>query len=281
MRPQRLVGGFRFLEGPRWRNGALWVSDMLAGSVFKIDLKGKIELVATVPERPSGLGFLPDGSLVIASMRDRCLIRRDADGSTARYADLSPLVAHEINDMVVDERGYAYVGAFGFAGAAAEAFSKACIVLARPGTNPEIVARDLAFPNGCAVLPAPRRLLVAETFGQRLTVFDIADDGRLHDRRVFADLGQLSPDGLCVDEEEGVWVAGANTPWFVRVTEGGAITDRVQIEGRQAVACALGGPDGRTLFCVTVAAEFEYNVPSEAASSQIDVVSVAVPAQGL
>jgi sugar lactone lactonase YvrE len=123
MTPRLLAGGFRFLEGPRWRDGALWVSDMLAGSVYRIDLDGCVNLVAVVPERPSGLGFLPDGTLLIASMRDRCLFRREPDGNVVLHADLSGIVAHEINDMVVDEWGYAYVGAFGFESVAAEAFS--------------------------------------------------------------------------------------------------------------------------------------------------------------
>jgi sugar lactone lactonase YvrE len=272
-----LAEGFAFLEGPRWHDNALWLSDMLAGRVYRISMSGTAEVVAHVPHRPSGLGFLPDGKLLIVSMRDRRLLRREADGLVC-HADLSHLVTSELNDMVVDAHGRAYVGAFGFEDRTRKAFDDSRVILVHPDGKSQIVARGLAFPNGCVIRP-PRRLVLAETFGQRLTEFDIAGDGTLHNARVFADLGDISPDGLCLDQEGGIWVASANQPWFVRILETGDITHRIHLPGRQAVACELGGPQGRTLFCLTVDKDFE-NAAGQSLSARVDIVTVETPGHG-
>lgn len=273
-----LAEGFAFLEGPRWHDNALWLSDMLAGRVYRIGMDGSAEVVAHVPHRPSGLGFLPDGRLLIVSMRDRRLLRREV-GGLVYHADLSDLVTSELNDMVVDERGRAYVGAFSFKDRTRKTFEDSCVVLVHPDGKAQVVAKGLAFPNGCVISESPRRLILAETFGQRLTGFDIADDGTLHNPRLFAGLGDINPDGLCLDQEGGVWVASANQPWFVRVLEGGEVTHRVHLPGRQAVACQLGGPQGRTLFCLTVDKDFE-DAAGQSLTARIDIVTTETPAQG-
>lgn len=245
-----LAEGFRFLEGPRWRDGKLWMSDMLDGNVHTLTPDGTTNLIADVPAHPSGIGFLPDGTPLIVSMQDHRLLRLE-DGKLVFHCDLGPWVTGLPNDMVVDRHGRAYVGNFGFDLHAGEEMRPANIVMVDEAGDARVVADDLAFPNGTVISADGKRLIVAETFGRKLSSFDIAPDGTLSNRAVFANLGDYTPDGICLDQECAVWVSAYRQGEFLRVLEGGTITDRIDVGNRHAVACQLGGNDGRTLFCLT------------------------------
>lgn len=277
LRTMVLAEGFYLLEAPRWRDNALWTSDTIGGKVYRLDLAGRARVVAEVPQRPAGLAFMPDRTLLIVSVRDRRILRLRG-GKLEEHASLGPF-SSEPGDMVVDDAGRAFVTTFSFASRSEAGFDQAAIVMVRPDGSTEIVARGFEFPNGCAITSGDRRLIVAETFGQRLTSFAVAGDGRLVDRRIFAELGSIAPDGICLDQDGAAWVADSGRSEFVRVVDGGRITHRVEVPGRQAIACALGGPDGRTLFCLTVADEFE-DVPGCPATARVDLAKVAIPAQG-
>lgn len=280
MRPlgtMALAEGFHYVAAPRWKDDALWMSDTVGGKVYRLDLAGRAQVVADVPQRPAGLAFLPDRSLLIASVRDRRILRLQ-DGRLEQHAGLGPL-SGEPGDMVVDEAGRVYVATFSFASRSEAGFDEAAIVMVRPDGSTEIVARGFEFPNGCAILSREQRLIVAETFGQRLTSFAVAADGRLNDRRTFAEIGTVAPDGICLDQDGAAWVAASGRGEFLRVVEGRRITHRVETPGRQAVACTLGGPGGRILFCLTVAEQFE-DVPGCPATARVDIAKVAIPAQG-
>jgi sugar lactone lactonase YvrE len=250
LRPEQTVAdGFVFLEGPRWRGGRLYCSDMGGGRVVRIDPEsGAVETVASVPEQPSGLGWLPDGRLLVVSMRDRRLLRMERDGKLVPHADLSKLVDHWCNDMVVDDSGRAYVGNFGFDMLAGEEQKPTCLVAVEPDGRSRVVADGLVFPNGAAITQDRRRLVVAETWAHRLTAFDIRPDGSLSAGRIFADLVDGSADGIAIDAEDAVWVSCFGESEFRRVHEGGRVSEVVAVPGEHAVACALGGPDRRTLF---------------------------------
>jgi sugar lactone lactonase YvrE len=253
--PTVLVDGLSFPESPRWRDGALWFSDLVLRAVFSVDEAGVLTKVAGVPGRPSGLGWLPDGRLLVVSMEDRTLLRQRPDTAAMElqpFADLSALAHSYCNDMLVDEAGRAYVGNFGFDAGAGEPVRATVLVRVDPDGDARVVADDLLFPNGMA-LTADRRLIVAETAGDRLTSFAARDDGGLHDRRTFAALPGLAPDGICLDAEGAVWVAAAGTGEVVRVAEGGDVLARVSPPSGRAFACALGGADGRTLFICAAA----------------------------
>ena len=254
--PEVLLDGLIFLEGPRWYDGKLWFSDMFAGQVRTVDLSGNAEVVAEVAERPSGLGFLPDGRLLIVSMQNRQLLRLDRTGLTS-VADLSDLAAGSPNDMVVDARGRAYIGHFGYDLFGGEEPRPASLLLVTPDGQVREVADGLEFPNGTVISPDGKTLIVAETFGRRLTAFSIADDGGLSERRVFAQFDEETPDGICLDARGGVWVSSFESGEFVRVEDGGTITDRIPVPGKRAVACALGGPQRQTLFLLTAETTLE------------------------
>jgi sugar lactone lactonase YvrE len=267
-----LTKGFDLLEAPRWHNGGLWMSDMVGRRVYRLALDGRIETIAEVAHRPSGLGFLPNGVLLIASMRDRRVLRLK-NGHMVCHADLAHLAVGEINDMVVDRQGRAYVGSFDWQACAPGCFTSAHLILITPQGEARVVASDLAFPNGCIVTPDQKQLVLAETFGCRLITFDIGEDGSLSGRQLFADLGKVRPDGICLDAEGAVWVAATRRPMFVRVLKGGRITHVVKLPGRQAVACALGGADGHTFFGLTVGAEFE-DVEECSATARVETTYV-------
>lgn len=277
LRTMVLAEGFYLLQAPHWRDGALWMSDTIGGKVYCLDLAGRARVVAEVPQRPAGLAFMPDRTLLIVSVRDRRILRLRG-GRLEEHASLGPF-GSEPGDIVVDDAGRAFIATFSFASGSEAGFDEAAIVMVRPDGSTGIVARGFEFPNGCAITSGEQRLVVAETFGRRLTSFAIVADGRLVDRRIFAELGSIAPDGICLDQDGAVWVAASGRPEFVRVLEGGRITHRVATPGRQAVACALGGPDGRTLFCLTVAEGFE-DVPGCPATARVDIAKVAMPAQG-
>jgi sugar lactone lactonase YvrE len=244
-----LIDGLAFPEGPRWHDGKFVFSDMHAHQVLAVDLAGKREVVCEVPQRPSGLGWLPDGRMLVVSMVDRKLMRLDRDGLKP-VADMTQLAPFDCNDMVVDARGRAYVGNFGFDLHKNETPRTTTLVMAEPDGAARVVADDLMFPNGMVITPDGNTLVVGESFGRRLTAFDIGADGSLTNRRVWAELGNNVPDGICLDAENAIWVACPTASEVIRVKQGGEVTERIKVE-TDAFACMLGGPDGRTLFVAT------------------------------
>ena len=245
-----LVAGLTFPEAPRWRDGKLWFSDFYSHRVLTVDLTGRLETVVEVPQRPSGLGWRPDGTLLIVSMLDRRLLRLDGDKLPV-VADLSTLATGPCNDMVVDAVGRAYVGNFGFDRHRGEPPRTACLARVDPDGRVTRAAEDLDFPNGTVITPDGRTLVVAETLAHRLTAFDIAADGALSGRRLFAALDGCFPDGICLDADGAVWVADARSPRVVRVGADGRVLRTLTTGQTGAFACMLGGPDRRTLFVLT------------------------------
>ena len=240
-----------FAEGPRWHDGALWFSDMHDHVVCRIDADGVKTVVAEVPEQPSGLGWLPDGRLLIVSMRDRSILVQNERGLEV-WCDLSSLAKHDCNDMVVDALGRCWVGNFGFNLHAGDTMTTTELILVRGQHQAEVAARDLFFPNGSVITPDGGTLIVAETFAACLTAFDIAPSGQLSNRRIWAQLEGAVPDGICLDAAGGIWVASPTSQECLRVIAGGEVTDRIKVED-QAFACMLGGEDGRKLFILTAA----------------------------
>ena len=249
MSTHTLFEGLSFGEGPRWHDGRLWLSDFHTHRVLAIDGDGGAETIVEVPNRPSGLGWLPDGRLLVVSMTDRKLMRLDSGGLVV-HADLGGIATGDCNDMVVDAEGRAYVGNFGYDFAGGEKLRPATLALVTPDGVASSAADDLQFPNGTVITPDRSTLILGETFGRRLTAFDIAGDGALSNRRLWADLGNVTPDGICLDEAGGVWVADPTNSQCVRVVEGGEVTDRIPTQ-QGCFACMLGGEDRRTLHLVT------------------------------
>lgn len=273
-----LLEGLAFPEGPRWHNGKLWFSDIHGGSVSAVDARGKAETIAEVAESPSGLGWTRDGKLLVVSMNNRKLLRLDA-GGLAEVADLSALAGGPCNDMVVDAGGCAYVGNFGFDMWAGAPRQPGGIIRVAPDGKCTLAAKELDFPNGMVITPDGKGLIVAETYGNRLTRFDIAADGSLGNRRVFSELPGVLPDGICLDAEGAVWVGHARANQCLRVFEGGRI-DRIvrPAEGRHVYACMLGGEDRRTLFLCTAAVRGPES--RTARQGRIEFASVDVPGAG-
>jgi sugar lactone lactonase YvrE len=276
--PIVVAEGLAFAEAPRWHNGMLWFSDFYTHKVSCIDPNGQQSTVIEVPGQPSGLGWMPDGRLLVVSMTDRRLLRQDPDGLTT-VADLSALASFHCNDMVVDRHGRAYIGNFGFDLVGRAPVKSTVLLMVTPDGQARVVADDLLFPNGCVITPGGKTLIIAETFGKRLTAFDILGDGSLSGRRVWADLGDVSPDGICLDEEGAIWVASPTTSEFIRVREYGEITDRIASEN-QAIACALGGADRRTLYMVTGRVSKPEKSLAER-NGRIMALQVEVPGAGL
>lgn len=272
-----LLDGLVFPEGPRWRDGKLWFSDMHAMRVMTVDPSGRSEVVVEVPECPSGLGWLPDGRLLVVSMNDRKLLRLDPDG-LHEVADLGHIATFHCNDMVVDGRGRAYVGNFGFDFAAGEEMTPAAIALVMPDGEVRVAAEELAFPNGTVITPDGKTLIVGETFASRLTAFDIQDDGMLTNRRLWAQLEGAVPDGICLDAEGAVWVASPLSAEVLRVREGGEVMRRIPVS-TQAIACMLGGAERRTLFVLT-AGTVDPEQAKRDKLGRIETVEVDVPGTG-
>ena len=289
-----LVSGLSFTECPRWRDGRLHVSDFYTHRVFAFAMDGTAETIAHVPQQPSGLGFLPDGRLLIVSMRDRKILRRETDGSLVTHADVSALAPGFLNDMLVDRDGRAWVGNFGFdlmGGAPARTTVLICV---EPDGAANVVADELGFPNGMVLTPDGRTLIVAETTMNRLTAFNVSA-GSLSNRRIWAAFGgapattnvaetlkqtAVVPDGICLDAEGYVWVADAAHKRLVRVAEGGRIVEELKTNGLGAFACMLGGDDGRTLFAC-VAPTFREAEASANHQAAILMTRVKVPHAGL
>jgi sugar lactone lactonase YvrE len=274
-----LTEGWTFLESPRWHAGRFWCSDFYTGSVIAVDMDGHTETVAHVPEQPSGLGWLPDGDLLVVSMRDRKVLRLH-DGVLREHADLSSVATGHANDMVVSDDGYAYVGNFGFDLMRGERPRPA--VLAGVGVDGTVraAARDMMFPNGAVISADGTTLIVAETFARRLTAFTIRAGGALSERRVWAALDRVAPDGLALDAQGCIWVADATHRRAVRVREGGEILDEIAHEDAGIYACALGGDDGRTL-ALCAAPSYEERVATASREAKLLALTVDVPGAGL
>ena len=265
-----LLYGLEFPEGPRWRNGKLFFSDFIGRKVITVDEEGKTEILIELPDSPSGLGFLNDGRMLIVSMQRRCLMCLDADGLKI-HADLSKFTEYNCNDSVTDTLERTYVGNWGTKSLESPA-EPTCIVLVKKEGEARIVAENLVFPNGCVVTPDCKTFIVAETFGRRLTAFDIEDSGNLINRRIWATMKDFAPDGICLDEEGAIWVANPAKKEVLRIFEGGEITSTIKVKDTNVYACALGGDDGRTLFLCTG----QY-LDGKRSSGRIEFLKVEVP----
>ncbi len=273
---ETLLDGFVFLEGPRWHEGRLFFSDMWGHAVYSASEDGDVKKIAEVPGRPSGLNFLPDGRLIVVSMADRKLFEISKAGSLSEYADLSDIIDSDINDSVVDSAGNIYVGSFGYDLFANEEPKLASMAIVEKNGSVGIAADGLNFPNGAVISPSGDTLICAETFGHCLTAFNMNSTGQLTNRRVWADLGEHTPDGICLDAEGAIWVASFVTGVFLRVQEGGKITEEISVHGKRAVACNLGGADGCTLFGITFEGEIE-DIGGEAKKARVEICRVEVP----
>ena len=267
-----LANGFCFGEGPRWFEGLVWFSDMLGEAVHTVTLDGQMTTLPLEGHAPSGLGFRPDGSLLIVSTERRQVLRYDGESVTT-VADLTALAPANLGDMVIDRHGAAYVGS--------QAREGGIIVRIDPADewSATVVADGLDFPNGMALTTDGATLIAAESTGRRLTAFTVADDGTLSGRRVFADGLDGPPDGICLDDEGGVWTAMTLAHQFERIVDGGRVTDRIDVGDRTAIACTLGGPEGRTLFLVTTTDAYPERLRGTKLS-RLDAVTVDVPAAG-
>ncbi len=250
--PNVLVDGLALGESPRWHEGRLWFSDWMAHQVLAADLDGKTEVILESQDMPFCIDFLPDGRLLVVSGRQGRLLRQEPDGSLVSHADLRSLSIHPWNDITLDGRGNVFVNNIGFDFPAGE-FAPGVIAQVGSDGSARQVADAIAFPNGMVVTPDDSTLIVAESYGERLTAFDIAADGSLSNRRTWAPLPGGHPDGICLDADGAVWYADVPAQRCVRVREGGEVAAAVDLD-RGCFACALGGPDGKTLFMV--AADF-------------------------
>lgn len=273
-----LLDDLLFPEGPRWHDGKLWFSDMQGLHVMTVDLDGNSEKIVKVRESPSGLGWLPDGRLLIVSMIDRRLLRLDPIG-LVEIADLRDLASFHCNDMVVDKLGRAYIGNFGFDLAANKPVEPAEIVMVTPDGDARVVAENLLFPNGTVITPDDQTLIVAETWGNCLTAFDIESDGTLKNRCTWAKLEDVYPDGICLDAEGAIWVAAPYPGEVMRVQEGGNVTHRMNVSTKP-YACMLGGHDRRTLFVCTAGSSNPDEVRANP-NGKIEIIDVEVPGLGL
>ena len=278
--PSVIFSDLRFPEGARWNEGQLWFSDMHTGQVFKSDPAGRtLHEVVVVDDQPSGLGWLPDGSLLISCMLDRKVRRLDLEGAVTDFADVSMLTPSPINDLVTSTDGHTFLGGFGYDLYSGAAQQPGPIFSIAPDGAVTLAETDMKFPNGSVILPGTSTLVVAETWGARLTAFDIDDDGGLTHKRVWAELPPGStPDGICVDAAGAIWVSSIATSQFLRVLSGGRVTNMFVVDGRCAADCVLGGPDGCTLFLLTSNSW----QPSEttAREGRIEAVRVDTPAPG-
>lgn len=290
-----LISGLSFTESPRWRDGRLYFSDRYTRRVLAVAVDGATETIAHTPKQfPCGLGFLPDGRLLITSMLDRKILRREHDGSLVEHADLSALTPWQINDMLVDHDGRAWVGNFGFDLNGGAPASSTVLISVQPDGTATIVADELAFPNGMVLTPDRRTLIVAETMANRLCAFTVSGDS-LSDRRTWAAFGPapattdvpeilahaaVVPDGICLDAEGAVWVADVLHNRVIRVAEGGSILEERKTDGLNAFACTLGGDDGHTLFAC---AARTFREPEVAQNHQAAILMtrVSVPHAGL
>jgi sugar lactone lactonase YvrE len=276
---ETVLDGLAFAEGPRWRDGRLWFSDMHAHEVVAMTPAGQRETVFSHSGPVSGLGWLPDGRMLVVSMVDMALLRIEPDGRPVIHADLSSVATGRCNDMVVDAAGGAYVGNFGYDYPAGE-MKPAKLARVDPDGTVSVAAEDMMFPNGSIVTPDGKTLIVGETFAERLTAFDIGANGALSNRRVWAQLGSREyPDGSCLDAEGAIWVASPFTSEVIRVREGGEVLERIKAE-QGVFACMLGGEDRKSLFVLT-ADSSDPDATEAKRTGRIEVTRVDVPGAGL
>ncbi len=289
------VEGGNYFECPRWREGRWWISDFYRHAVLSYDGEGRERLELEVEAQPSGLGWLPDGDLLVVSMKDRRVLRRRSDGTVGTHAQLSELTTGHVNDMIVDSQGRAFVGNFGFDLMSGGTPAPASLVRVDPDGAAAVAAEDLWFPNGM-VITDDGTLIVAETFAARFTAFDIQADGSLANRRVWAQVQpspepgdtetmlsavSFAPDGCALDAEGHVWAANALGAAVCRVAPGGRIVDEIAMpEGLGVFACGLGGDDGRTLIACA-APDFNEEARKAAREAVLLSATVAVPRAGL
>ena len=290
-----LFEGGNYFECPRWHDGRWWASDFYRRAVFTYDADGREERVLEVEGQPSGLGWLPDGDLLVVSMKDRRVLRRASDGTVTEHADVSALTSGHLNDMIVDRQGVAYAGNFGFdlMGGGQPGPRRSCG--STPTASATVAAEDLWFPNGM-VITDDGTLIVAETFAARFTAFTIQADGALADRRIWAQvqpapepadtetmLGAVTfgPDGCALDAEGHVWAANALAGALCRVAPGGEIVEEITMpDGLGVFACGLGGDDGRTLVACA-APDFYEEARKAAPEAMLLTTTVDVPHAGL
>lgn len=292
-KPEVVVEGLTFPEGPRWFGDRLWFVDMHSHRVLSSTTDGKSCTEAEFPDKPSGMGLLPDGTVICVSMRRRLIERIEDGGRRASHADLTDLPGDFLNDMVVDGRGRAYVGNrverhHGLD--ANEERSPENVVLVEPDGSHRVVAENLVAPNGSVITPDGRTLIVAEARGHRIMAYDLLEDGSLGNARLFAETPGRYPDGICLDAEGAVWFGSPVTGVFVRVLPGGRVADEIPMpEGKWAIACMLGGTDRRTLYMATAnttlenlqaCRDFEADLRSTSVG-WIEAVEVDVPGAGL
>ena len=245
------LDGLGFGEGLRWHDGRFWFSDFLRHRVASIGPEGDgLRVECELEDRPSGIGWLPDGRLLVVSMRRRVLVRRERGGALVEHADLRSVATSDANDMVVGPDGTAYVGNFGSDLLAGKPLQPASLAVVRPDGTVSAVDAELMFPNGSVITPDGKTLIVGESLARRYRAFPINPDGSLSESRVWAELGKRSPDGCTLDADGAIWFANAGGREVVRVLPGGEITD-VLVTPETAYACTLGGPDGRTLIVAT------------------------------
>lgn len=286
-RAVRVAEGLYFGEGPRWHDGRLWFSDFHDHAVKSLDVAGHVRVELRLDDQPSGLGWLPDGRLLVVAMHARRLLRVDPDGVKV-HADLADLATGHANDMVVDAIGRAYVGNFGFdldAALAARGVEgvladhpTANLIRVEPDGRVTVAAPGLHFPNGTVITPDARTMIVAETLALRLTAFDVDPDGALSNQRVWAPVGMRAPDGICLDTRGNVWIANAIAPECVLVAPGGEVLDVVETD-QPCFACMLGGPDRRTLFALTAPSSVA-SIASAARQGHVLAARVETPGAG-
>lgn len=273
-----LMSGLAFPESPRWHEGRLWVSDWGAHEVIAVDLEGRSEVVARGRTFPMCIAFLPDGRLLIVSSSEGLLLRQESDGSLVTHADLNGVAEPRWNDIVVDGRGNAYVNNIGFDFGSGE-FAPGIVALVSADGSARQVADGVAFPNGMAVTPDSSTLIVAESYGNKLTAFDIAADGSLSKGRVWADLQDGVPDGICIDAEGAVWYGDVPNKRCVRVREGGEVLGTIELD-RGCFACALGGADKPTLFMTANQWRGAENMADGARMGQVLTAEAPAPGAG-
>ncbi len=271
--PRLLADGFAFPEGPRWHQDRLWFSDMHGGTVHRTDLDGTVEDVLRIDDHPSGLGFLPDGDLLVVGMERRQLLRYDGSRTTV-HADLGGLARHELNDMVVDRHGRAYVGTL------ALPLGEGVLFRVDPDGSVSVAADGLDCPNGTVITEDGRTLVVAESKGRRHTAFDVGPDGGLSGRRTYAEHAEAAPDGLALDAEGALWVALPLAHAFIRLLPGTGVTERIEVGEQLPLACALGGPERRSLFLL-MAPAIGAQALAGRREGRVEVVDVDVPGVGL
>jgi sugar lactone lactonase YvrE len=283
-----LAEGIYFGEGPRWRDGRLWFSDFYAHAVKSVSLVGDLRTEFELDDQPSGLGWAPDGSMLIVSMTKQQVLRRSPAGQISVHADLSAIAGFHCNDMVVDAAGRAYVGNFGFdLDAALEARGAEAVMADHPTANlaciaPDgtvsVAATDMHFPNGPVITPDGKTLILGETLTAALTAFDIGPDGALSNRRLWAPTAPRLPDGITLDAEGAIWIASPLSPECVRIAEGGEVLEVIET-GQPCYACMLGGDDGRTLFMLTAATSIGHEA-AKAPMGRVVIATVDVPHAG-